>query len=497
LIKELGEPKVFWEYFLQITKIPRCSENEDKIREFIQKEAEVFGYETFTDDANNLLVNIPSKIQKKDNKTVILQSHLDIVCEKNEGIEHNFSKDPLKLEINEINKNKWLTATGTTLGADNGVGIAYSLTLMKLISLGKLSFDNIILKLLFTVNEEGGLVGAFNIRKDFVNGDYLINLDSEEDDRFTIGCAGGITTHGYIDLEFINVGKTIHKPIKHKLIIKGLQGGHSGVDINKERANAIKILVKILWRLNNEYPLEIQSLKGGNLHNAIPREAKCIFYSEKEHSEKIQKKKKEIKKEIIHQYKNNEPELDITFEERTEKPNDKVFISRIKNDLLNILYAIPHGPIKYHPNNPDLVHTSTNLAAVKVNDNKMEILTSQRSLENVTRRELYERIEALFKLSSLDIKIEYTQKYPGWSPNFDSKLLKIAKNSYKTLFDKEPIIQTIHAGLECGIIKESLQATEMISLGPEIKDAHSPDERLNIKSTHKIWKLLKKILKTI
>lgn len=496
-VEEMGEPKIFWDYFLQITKIPRCSGKEEKIREYIKSEAEKLGFPCKIDNVGNLLVSIPIQNSDENLKKVILQAHLDIVCEKNDNIEHDFSKDPLKLKIEEINNRKWITADGTTLGGDNGVGIAYCLTLMKLINLGKLRFDNLVLNLLFTVNEEGGLIGAFNVRKEFVNGNFLINLDSEEDNRFTIGCAGGITTHGYLDLGYLDIKEIIKDPKAYKIIISGLLGGHSGVDIHKGRGNAIKILTKILWRLNKEYFLEIHSLLGGNLHNAIPREAKAVFFIDRNEENEVNQLINDIKEEIEIYYKEKEPDLNIILKKDLKLKDTRIFTPKIKEDLLNLLYAIPHGPIKYHQINRELVHTSTNLAAIRVEENRMEILTSQRSLENITRREMYESIEALFRLSNLDMNVEYTQKYPGWKPNFDSKILQIAKDAYIALFESEPIIQTIHAGLECGIIKEALEETEMISLGPAIKDAHSPDERLDIKSVRKIWKLLKKILKEL
>jgi len=492
----LGEPQIFWEYFLEITKIPRCSEHEEKIREYIKSEAQKLGFNASVDKVGNLLVTIPNSDSKKNLKTLILQSHLDMVCEKNESIDHDFTKDPLNLKIEKIENTEWITAEGTTLGADNGVGIAYSLSLMKLMERGDLPLKNLNISFLFTVNEEGGLMGAFNIQKDFVSGKYLINLDSEEDDRYTIGCAGGILTHGYIDLKDMDMKDYFENPKVFLLIVKGLQGGHSGVDIHKERGNAIKFLTRILWRVNKDYRLGIQSLLGGNLHNAIPREAKSIFCIEADQVEVVSKLINDSKDEIISQYRDYESDMELIFKEKKTE-NHQIYSQEIKDDLLNILYAMPHGPIKYHPNNRELVHTSTNLAAVKIQERKLEILTSQRSLENITRRIMYETVESIFKLPSLEIKVEFTQKYPGWKPDFDSNLLKIAKESYNDLFESDPVIQTIHAGLECGIIKENLEDTEMISLGPSIKDAHSPDERLKIISVRKVWKLINEIIRKI
>ena len=274
-LKDLGQPSEFWDYFEKVSKIPRCSEHEEKIRMFIKEEAERLGFRSKSDSVGNLVVIVPAKSKQKS--IGVLQCHMDMVCEKNESVTHDFSKDPLKLKVNEIENDKWLTAEGTTLGADNGVGICYILTLMKKIYKGELNFDSLGLNMLFTVDEEQGLRGAFKIEKEFLEGDFLINLDSEEDNAVTIGCAGGLVHFVEIKRSTIELNQQNEEFIPIKIFISGLLGGHSGVDIHLGRGNALKIIGQLLWKLNIRYSFHICSIDGGNRTNAIPREVTAII----------------------------------------------------------------------------------------------------------------------------------------------------------------------------------------------------------------------------
>ncbi|MFX1394124.1 MAG: beta-Ala-His dipeptidase [Promethearchaeota archaeon] len=496
-LKEMGIPSEFWEYFEQISKIPRCSGNEKLIREYVEQEAKKFGFETEIDRIKNLVVKIPSREKKKNNLKVVLQCHMDMVCEKNEGLIHDFSKDPLKLKIIKINNEKWLTAEETTLGADNGVGIAYSLTLMKKIYLDELDFGSLALNLLFTVNEERGLSGALRINENFIDGDYLINLDSEDDNKFTIGCAGGIDTDADIKFECENIDDYVNNVLPVKLSIKGLKGGHSGVDINRNRENAIKKLVQILWKINNKYSIYINSINGGNLPNAIPREAISIFFIANKDFSELKKYSDQIISEIKAFISNREPDMEIKIESLTEFKEKNILPQKVQEKLLHILYVIPSGPISYHLKIPNLVYTSTNLASIRTKDGLIKIITSQRSLNENSKKVIYEKIEALFKLADININIAHPGDYPGWEPDFKSKLLITSKGIYKELFHKEPIIQVIHAGLETGILKKKFPDLEMISIGPTMANGHSPDERLKISSVEKIWTFLIKLLKNL
>ena len=488
-LKDFGDPLEFWQYFYEITKIPRCSQQEDKIREYILNEAKKMGYQTEMDEIKNLVVRIPSKSDKRGVKLkIVLQSHMDMVCEKHDRIQHDFTKDPLKLKLIEIDKEKWLTADGTTLGADNGVGIAYQLAIMKKLYDGTLDIGGLDLDLLFTVDEERGLSGASQMDKSLISGDYLLNLDSEEDNRFTIGCAGGRVFITEINYKRDRLSKPDFIP--KKLSVSGLLGGHSGSDINKKRGNALKILIDILWKLNSKFDIYISSIEGGNLTNAIPRESNAVFFVEQSQNDEIEVFLSEIIPEIQNLYKGTDSDLQISME-FMEDLTDKTVISKdIQNKVIDLFYLMPNGPISLHPTSKGLVHTSLNFAVVHTLDNYIELKISTRSLAQYDRDTLFEKLKTLITMSGLDVKIEIDTVYPSWPPKFDSKLTEIAKQVYKDLFKEEVIIQAIHAGLECAFFSYYYPDMEMISLGPNVKGGHSPDERLEIKSIEKIWKFL-------
>jgi len=439
-LKELGKFTEFWEYFEQISKIPRCSEHEENIRIFIKQEAEKLGFISQVDEAGNIVVRIPSRSPQTSRG--VLQCHMDMVCEKNQLISHDFAKDPLVLKIEKIDDDNWLTAEGTTLGADNGVGICYLLTLLKKIQRGDLNFDSLALDLLFTVDEEQGLRGAFKIDDNFIDGRFLINLDSEEDDTVTIGCAGGKVTFYYIKVKKIIINQIDEKLIPVKISISGLRGGHSGVDIHLGRGNALKILGEILWKLNNKYQIHICSIEGGNRTNAIPRVASTIFYIENK----------------------------------------------------NFFEIDSYSPFSMHPRIKGLVFASNNLGTISTRIDDIEIKLSQRSLNKYFKTVIWEKTKIILDLSDLDVKFSIDSEYPGWNPNFQSNLLSKCKETYTEMFNEDLKIKAIHAGLECGILKEKFPQMEMISIGPTIEGAHSPDERLLIKSVEKVWNILTKLL---
>jgi len=496
-IKNLGNPPEFWDYFEQISQIPRCSGDEAEIRDFIKKESENFGFVTKIDKAGNLVVKISPTVMKNKNKKVVLQSHLDIVCEKNEATIHNFSKDPLKLKIIEVDNEKWLSAEGTTLGADNGVGIAYSLALMKNIHEKQINLDSLAIDLLFTVEEETGLYGALGIDKDMIEGDYLINLDSENDEKFTIGCAGGINTWADIKLTYERISDNFKDPIFMKITVGGLNGGHSGAEIDKGRGNSIKILSKILWKSNKKYSISLHSIHGGNKLNAIPREVQSIIIIEKEREPVIRAFMSEVISDIKLEIGRNEPNLQIKLNIINDINENRILDRKLKDKLLDILYIFPNGPISMHQEIRGLVHTSTNLAAIKMEENVIKIGSSQRSVNAFSQKFIQERIEALFNLADLDITVGRSAGYPGWDPNFNSTLLKISKETYNELFNLEVKVKAIHAGLECDVLKKLVPNTEMISLGPNVIGGHTPEERLQVKSVTKIWTFLLRLLEKL
>ena len=495
-LKDFDEPLEFWHYFYEITRIPRCSTHEDKIREYIKNEAEKLGFQTEVDAIKNLVVRIPSNRDSEGNKIgVVLQSHMDMVCEKNENILHDFSKDPLTLKTIEIDNEEWLTAEDTTLGADNGVGIAYQLAIMKKIHDGSLDFDAFDIDLLFTVDEERGLSGASEMDKNLISGKYLLNLDSEEDDRFTIGCAGGRVFKAEVSYERESLSTPNLKTIK--ISISGLLGGHSGTDINKNRGNALKILTEIIWKINSKFTISVNSLEGGNLTNAIPREAHAIFFIEQSQKNELESFLEEIIPNIKNIYEGTDSNLVISIETLKDFTDKTTFSKDFQNKLVDLFYLIPNGPISLHPTSEGLVHTSLNFAVVHTIENIIEFKISTRSLEKYDKDTLFEKLKTLLTMSGLDINVEIITLYPSWPPDFDSKLTEISKQVYKNIFDTEVIIQAIHAGLECAFFSHYYPDMEMISLGPNVLGGHSPDERLNIKSVSKIWKFLLVLLKNL
>jgi dipeptidase D len=495
-LKDFGEPIEFWQYFYEITKIPRCSTYEDKIREYIKSEAEKLGFQTEIDTIKNLVVRIPSKTDSDSKKTgVVLQSHMDIVCEKNDNVQHDFLKDPLKLKTIEIENEKWLTAEGTTLGADNGVGIAYQLAIMKKIHEGSLDFGALDLDLLFTVDEERGLSGASQMDKSLIGGKYLLNLDSEEDSRFTIGCAGGRVFKVGINYERELLSDPNLNAIK--ISISGLLGGHSGTDINKKRGNALKILTEIIWKISSKFDIFVNSLEGGNLTNAIPREAHIIFFIGSDQKNELEAFLKDIMPNIKNLYEGTDSSLEISVDLLKDFPDKTSFSKTFQSLLLDLFYLMPNGPISLHPTSKGLVHTSLNFAVVHTLENSIEFKVSTRSLEQYDKDSLFEKLKTLLKMSELDTNIEVITVYPSWPPNFNSKLTEISKQVYKNLFDKEVIIQAIHAGLECAYFSSFYPDMEMISLGPNVIGGHSPDERLEVKSVAKIWKFLIVLLQNL
>ncbi|MFX1276204.1 MAG: beta-Ala-His dipeptidase [Promethearchaeota archaeon] len=495
-VKELGKLSEFWEYFEKISKIPRCSGREAKIREFIQNEASTFNFHTKTDNVGNLLVKIPIKNIKKDQKKVCLQCHLDMVCEKNKAYEHDFLKDPLKLKLIKIDDEKWLTAEGTTLGADNGVGIAYCLIIMKKLSTGEINLGKIDLSFLFTVEEESGLLGAFNIDRNLIDCDYLINLDSENDETLTIGCAGGTNTFGSLEYEPDNVNETMKESVPYKLSITGLIGGHSGVDIHRGRINAIKLIGRILHE-SDLSKISLHSIRGGNRTNAIPRETEVIFFLDRKNINEFISSLEQLISSIKQELRKTEPNLQISLIELNNFQENHIIPDLIKNKLITLIHTLPNGPISMHPKFSNLVHTSTNLASINIDEHMIDIKTKQRSLEEISKIEIREKIKAEFEATNLNFEIKFEADYPGWNPNFNSNLLIKAKEKYNELFHKEALVNVVHAGLECGILKRHFPDIDMISFGPTTKDAHSPDESLQIKSIQKIWQFLIALIKLL
>ncbi|TXT64172.1 MAG: Cytosol non-specific dipeptidase [Promethearchaeota archaeon] len=495
-VAEEYQPAEFWKYFRKISEIPRCSGKEDRIRRFIKEEAEKLAFITEIDTAGNLLVKLPSN--NEDAKRLLIQSHFDMVCEKNKDSTHNFNKDPLILTEIEVKGQKWVTARGTSLGADNGVGLAYSLSMMKMIAKKSLHFPNLDIRFLFTVNEEEGLIGAFQVSPDTLEVDYLINLDCMDDSTIIIGSVGGMYCSIQIRLNRKEINELNKNMILIKLLVKGLLGGHSGLDIDKGRANAIKIMARIFKKISQSHKIHLESIMGGNNFNAIPREATALFYINKEELEQLNEVLCLLQTDLNEEYAGFEENIQLELIKMPKKlSNAHVFPNNIQKQLIDALYVLPHGPLSKHPVLKDLVHTSTNLASINTSNTRIKIQMLHRSFEMIQNEKTAEKVSTIFKMSDLSVKIKNAGGYGVWNPQFEDELLLKAKRVYKRLFRKEPHILAMHAGLECGAFKTKAPDLEMITIGPTIEACHSPDEKLNVSSVGKFWNFLIPLLKEL
>lgn len=483
-MKQLNElsPQPVWNYFEEICRVPRPSKKEEKIIQYLLKFAQKHNLEVKSDHVGNILIKKPATPGFENTKTVVLQSHIDMVCEKNSDVTHDFLTDP----ITPVIEGEWVKAQGTTLGADDGIGIAAQLAVLTATDI-----QHGPIECLFTVDEETGLTGAFELKEGFFEGKILLNLDSEDEGELFIGCAGGIDTLATFayDTEKVPSGSTAFR-----ITVKGLKGGHSGDDIDKGLGNSIKIINRFLWAGTYKYDLRLANLDGGNLRNAIPREAFAIFTIHTEDKKNLILDFAELKEQILAEYRDTEPNLSITIDD-TELPQS-VIDEPTHFDLLNALYACPHGVIAMSRSLKGLVETSTNLASVKfIQDNQILVTTSQRSSVESAKTDISNMVESVFRLANA--RVQHGDGYPGWAPNTNSEILNITKSAYIKLFGNEPIVRAIHAGLECGLFLEKYPELDMISFGPTIKGAHSPDERIHIGTTQKFWDLLIEVLRNI
>ncbi len=475
------EPKVVFHYFNAILQIPRPSKKEEKIIQYLKDFAVKFHLPFKTDKAGNVLISKQATKGKEKVKTVVLQSHVDMVCEKNSDTVHDFEKDTIQAYVD----GEWINAKGTTLGADDGIGIAAQLAL-----LASDKMEHGPLECLFTVDEETGLTGAFALEKNFFSGKILINLDSEDEGELFIGCAGGTDTQATFSFKKETPDKNSHA---FKMTVSGLKGGHSGDDIHKGLGNSNKILNRFLWNLDRLAHHRLALFDGGNLRNAIPREAFAVFAVEADAEQKVLDLFNSYNSEIRREFHATEQNLSLKLE-KVDLP-DFVIDKKTQDALLDALYACPHGVIAWSQTIEGLVETSTNLASVKFDGDKIIVGTSQRSSIESAKWDIAHMVEAVFLMAGAEVK--HGKGYPGWTPDKNSEILRITEKSYEELFSTKPVVRAIHAGLECGLFLEKYPDLDMISFGPTIKGAHSPDERLHIESTVKFWKLLTDVLKKI
>jgi dipeptidase D len=475
-------PAPIWTYFGEICSIPRLSKNEGKIRAYLRNFAIGHNLEFREDSVGNILIVKPATPGLENRKTIVLQCHMDMVGEKNADYPHDWVRDP----IIPVVDGEWVTAKGTTLGADDGIGIASQLAILsdKNFPAGKI-------ECLFTVDEESGMTGALNLKPGFFEAGTLINLDSEDEGILFIGCAGGLDTVGNLPY------KSVPSPdgsVGLEISITGLHGGHSGDEIHKGYGNSIKLMNRILWNLSEKFEIALARFDGGNLRNAIPREAFAVITAARPDKEAILKWISEFQDTISEEFGEMEKDLKITVKE-VIKP-DFVMDRESQTKLLNSLTCCPHGVIAWSHEMEDLVETSTNLASVSfVENDRIQIITTQRSSVESSKHDAAGMVKSCLKLAGAEVY--HSDGYPGWKPSLKSEILGITKKSYHNLFGKEPAVRAIHAGLECGLIYEKFKGIDMISFGPSIKGAHTPEEKIEIKTVQMFWDLLKDVINNI
>ena len=480
-IKDL-KPELIWRCFDEITKVPRPSKHEEQIRAYLLDFAGKHNIEVKTDAVGNVLMKKAATPGHENAPTVVMQAHMDMVAEKNNDVEHDFLKDPIKTYID----GEWVRAKGTTLGADNGIGMAGALAVMIDDSL-----EHGPLEALFTVNEEIGLEGAENLGPDMITGTMLLNLDSEDDGEIFVGCAGGIDTTATFKYKKSIAPKNF---TYFNVAVTGLLGGHSGGDIHLGRANANKLIARFIWDCSQKYPVEVCGIRGGNLRNAIPREASAEFGVLAEHKDQVIKDLNEYAEAIKNEYKGVEPGLNL---ELKEVPAPEFCIdSDTSLALVRSIYSAPHGVYSMSRDLEGLVETSTNLAAVKMEgEDKIIVTTSQRSSVESRKMDMAGQVEAHFQLAGAEV--DHSDGYPGWAPNMESKIMKITAKAYEELYGVKPEIKAIHAGLECGLFLSKYPHLDMVSMGPTMRGVHSPDEKLLIPTVEKFYRHLSKVLEMV
>lgn len=465
------QPKAVFDCFAQVNRIPRPSKREEKMIEFLKSFGERLGLPTKVDEAGNVLITKPATPGFENRRTVVLQSHMDMVCEKNADSSFDFMKDPIEAYVD----GEWLKAKGTTLGADDGIGVAMQMALLEATDIPHGPIE-----CLFTRDEETGLTGAAALKPGFMTGDYLINLDSEDEGQIFVSCAGGARTSAEFDFTEVPVPEGY---FGFRVEVKGLTGGHSGDDINKKRANANKLLVRFLLDAFKKYNLYLVDIQSGGLHNAIPREGFAVCAVPMADKEQVRVDLNLLAAAVEEEYSRTEPGVAFVLESAPVAGTaiDKDTARR----LLLALQAMDNGVFAMSQDLDWLVETSSNLASVRKEDGKVVINSSQRSSVASARENMSATVRAVFELAGA--RVVTNEGYPGWKMNPNSALLKVAVDSYRRLFSAEPKILAIHAGLECGLFSEKYPHLDMISVGPTLRGVHSPDERLHIPSVQKVW----------
>ncbi|MBN2430004.1 MAG: aminoacyl-histidine dipeptidase [Acidobacteria bacterium] len=475
------EPQGLWKHFEELTRIPRCSKHEPAVAQYVIGVARRLKLEHRQDKAGNIVIRKPAAKGRSKAPGTVLQGHLDMVCEKNEGTKHNFAMDPIRIRRDGDR----ITADGTTLGADNGIGVAAALAVMEsaAIAHGPLEF-------LFTVDEETGLTGAFDLAGDMLTGRRMLNMDSEEEGAVYIGCAGGLTSTASKKVSRVAPGEGKKA---YRLKVTGLKGGHSGLEIHLPRGNAIKLLARLLWTFAAGYEMEVAVLQGGSKHNAIPREATAVFYLDPKRLPALKKDMKQMTQVLRSEMGSADPGVEILVESVPQSPGQVINPFDLRA-VVNFLYCAPQGVLAMSPDIPGLVQSSTNVAVLDTRNDVVVVTMSHRSAVESSKRDIGNMVASYCEAHHF--AMEQGSGYPGWQPNVKSPLLAEAKKVHQKLFGAEPAVKAIHAGLECGIIGEKFPGMDTISFGPTITGAHSPDEAVSITSVANFWKFLVGLLET-
>ncbi|WP_040253304.1 aminoacyl-histidine dipeptidase [Psychroserpens mesophilus] len=476
------EPNALWNKFADLNAVPRPSKKEARVIQFMKDFGTGLGLETIEDEVGNVIIKKPATSGMEDRKTIVMQSHLDMVHQKNNDTDFDFDTQGIAMYVD----GDWVRAKGTTLGADNGLGVA---TIMAILE--STDIEHPAIEALFTIDEETGMTGAMGLKGGILSGDILLNLDTEEDDEIGVGCAGGVDVTA---IRTYDQEETPEFKIGYKISVKGLQGGHSGMQIHEGLGNANKMMNRLLFDGFENFGLRISEIDGGSLRNAIPRESNAIVAIDAIHEEAFVSEMNDLANEIKVEYKTMEPDLVIVIS-KVETPKQIMDLG-VQEGLTRALYAALNGVYRMSPDIPGLVETSNNIARVLVKDGHIKIGCLTRSSVESAKWDLANGLRATFELTGCEV--EFSGDYPGWKPNMDSDILKVMVPIYKELNNgEEPHVAACHAGLECGILGTNYPDMDMISFGPNIKGAHSPDERAQISSAQKYWKFVLEILKRI
>ena len=475
--------QLVFKYFSEISKIPRCSGNEKEISDYLVSEAKRLGLEVIQDETLNVIIKKPATSGYENSPGVILQGHMDMVCEKNKDTVHDFTKDEIKLRVD----GDYLYATGTTLGADNGIAVAMGLSL-----LASNDIPHPSLEVVYTVNEEVSMIGAMKLDGNLFKGRYIINLDSEEEGKITVSCAGGVTAVVTIQKEYKD---STSSKTAYSIGIKGLQGGHSGMEIDKNRANSNVLMGRVLnYICKNGIDYDLVSIQGGLKNNAIPRESECVILIDNNNEEALQKEIDKILSIFKNEFKTSDPGVNLECNKCDEK-YDKALSNDVKNKIVAVLNLMPRGIQTMSADIEGLVESSTNLGVVVTNDDEIKFEFATRSSVKSLKEDLNDRMELLCKF--IGAKLDLEDDYPEWEYAKNSKLEEICVDTYEELTGKKPEIAAIHAGLECGLLLDAIKGAEAVSIGPDLFDVHTPNEHLSISSTERTWDYLVSILKNI